>query len=96
MKRRRCIKSIYYYFQSFQCSVIIKGLQYCLFHSNKNESENRNRKLNVCSGGMPAGVSGVSGVLQVVDSPLLKQQIDVQRLAIKQLKSENYRLKVCV
>uniref|UniRef100_A0A671P933 Dynactin subunit 1 n=1 Tax=Sinocyclocheilus anshuiensis TaxID=1608454 RepID=A0A671P933_9TELE len=45
------------------------------------------------AGGMAAGVSGVSGVVQVVDSPLLKQQIDVQRLAIKQLKSENYRLK---
>uniref|UniRef100_A0A8C1ZKA3 Dynactin subunit 1 n=1 Tax=Cyprinus carpio TaxID=7962 RepID=A0A8C1ZKA3_CYPCA len=44
----------------------------------------------VCSGGMAAGVSGE---VQVVDSPLLKQQIDVQRLAIKQLKSENYRLK---
>uniref|UniRef100_A0A671P249 Dynactin subunit 1 n=1 Tax=Sinocyclocheilus anshuiensis TaxID=1608454 RepID=A0A671P249_9TELE len=43
--------------------------------------------------GTAAGVSGVSGVVQVVDSPLLKQQIDVQRLAIKQLKSENYRLK---
>uniref|UniRef100_A0A673HQ17 Dynactin subunit 1 n=1 Tax=Sinocyclocheilus rhinocerous TaxID=307959 RepID=A0A673HQ17_9TELE len=48
------------------------------------------------TGGMAAGVSGVSGVVQVVDSPLLKQQIDVQRLAIKQLKSENYRLKVSV
>lgn len=45
---------------------------------------------------MPAGVGGVSGVVQVVDSPLLKQQIDVQRLAIKQLKNENYRLKVSV
>ncbi|RXN29702.1 dynactin subunit 1-like isoform X1 [Labeo rohita] len=45
------------------------------------------------AGGMPAGVGGVSGVVQVVDSPLLKQQIDVQRLAIKQLKNENYRLK---
>uniref|UniRef100_A0A8C1MBB7 Dynactin subunit 1 n=1 Tax=Cyprinus carpio TaxID=7962 RepID=A0A8C1MBB7_CYPCA len=43
------------------------------------------------AGGMAAGVSGE---VQVVDSPLLKQQIDVQRLAIKQLKSENYRLKV--
>lgn len=42
------------------------------------------------AGGM---ASGVSGEVQVVDSPLLKQQIDVQRLAIKQLKSENYRLK---
>ncbi|XP_073692619.1 dynactin subunit 1a isoform X2 [Garra rufa] len=45
------------------------------------------------AGGMSAGVAGVPGVVQVVDSPLLKQQIDVQRLAIKQLKSENYRLK---
>uniref|UniRef100_A0A8C2D7J1 Dynactin subunit 1 n=1 Tax=Cyprinus carpio TaxID=7962 RepID=A0A8C2D7J1_CYPCA len=41
-----------------------------------------------------ATTAGVSGEVQVVDSPLLKQQIDVQRLAIKQLKSENYRLKV--
>uniref|UniRef100_A0AAY5EQZ7 Dynactin subunit 1 n=1 Tax=Electrophorus electricus TaxID=8005 RepID=A0AAY5EQZ7_ELEEL len=32
-------------------------------------------------------------VLQVVDSPLLRQQIDVQRLAIRHLKNENYRLK---
>lgn len=45
-----------------------------------------------------AGAGGTSGALsagsvQVVDSPLLKQQIDVQRLAIKHLKSENYRLK---
>nr|XP_055074249.1 dynactin subunit 1a isoform X4 [Misgurnus anguillicaudatus] len=44
------------------------------------------------------GTGGTSGALsagsvQVVDSPLLKQQIDVQRLAIKHLKSENYRLK---
>ncbi|XP_051754528.1 dynactin subunit 1a isoform X5 [Ctenopharyngodon idella] len=45
------------------------------------------------AGGVSAGVGGVSGAVQVVDSPLLKQQIDVQRLAIKQLKSENYRLK---
>ncbi|ROL43134.1 Dynactin subunit 1 [Anabarilius grahami] len=45
------------------------------------------------AGGVSAGVGGVSGAVEVVDSPLLKQQIDVQRLAIKQLKSENYRLK---
>ncbi|XP_077083525.1 dynactin subunit 1a isoform X3 [Siphateles boraxobius] len=45
------------------------------------------------AGGVSSGVGGVSGAVQVVDSPLLKQQIDVQRLAIKQLKSENYRLK---
>ncbi|XP_051996493.1 dynactin subunit 1a isoform X1 [Xyrauchen texanus] len=45
------------------------------------------------AGGLSAGTAGVSGVVQVVDSPLLKQQIDVQRLAIKNMKSENYRLK---
>ncbi|XP_051501589.1 dynactin subunit 1a isoform X2 [Myxocyprinus asiaticus] len=45
------------------------------------------------AGGLSAGTAGVSGVVQVVDSPLLKQQIDVQRLAIKHMKSENYRLK---
>ncbi|XP_056316828.1 dynactin subunit 1a isoform X2 [Danio aesculapii] len=45
------------------------------------------------AGGMLSAPAGVSGVVQVVDSPLLKQQIDVQRIAIKQLKSENYRLK---
>ncbi|XP_039524838.1 dynactin subunit 1a isoform X3 [Pimephales promelas] len=45
------------------------------------------------AGGVSPAVGGVSGAVQVVDSPLLKQQIDVQRLAIKQLKSENYRLK---
>ncbi|XP_051565398.1 dynactin subunit 1-like isoform X2 [Myxocyprinus asiaticus] len=45
------------------------------------------------SGGLSAGTAGVSGVVQVVDSPLLKQQIEVQRLAIKHLKGENYRFK---
>ncbi|XP_016418165.1 dynactin subunit 1a isoform X1 [Sinocyclocheilus rhinocerous] len=48
---------------------------------------------SIVTGTTAGGVSGVSGEVQVVDSPLLKQQIDVQRLAIKQLKSENYRLK---
>ncbi|XP_066515730.1 dynactin subunit 1a isoform X2 [Hoplias malabaricus] len=38
-------------------------------------------------------VGGISGSVQVVDSPLMRQQIDVQRLAIKHLKNENYRLK---
>ncbi|XP_037388854.1 dynactin subunit 1a isoform X3 [Pygocentrus nattereri] len=45
------------------------------------------------SGGIVSGMGGVSGAVQVVDSPLLRQQIDVQRLAIKHLKNENYRLK---
>ncbi|XP_062864339.1 dynactin subunit 1a [Trichomycterus rosablanca] len=44
------------------------------------------------AGGVVPGV-GLSGSVQVVDSPLLKQQIDVQRLTIKHLKNENYRLK---
>ncbi|XP_076144781.1 dynactin subunit 1a isoform X2 [Alosa pseudoharengus] len=34
-----------------------------------------------------------AGSLQVVDSPLLRQQIDAQRLAIKHLKNDNNRLK---
>ncbi|KAJ8356724.1 hypothetical protein SKAU_G00195180 [Synaphobranchus kaupii] len=34
-----------------------------------------------------------SGPPEVIDSPLLLQQINIQRLAIKQLKNENYRLK---
>ena len=32
--------------------------------------------------------------LQVIDSPLLTQQIDAQRLSIKHLKNENNKLKV--
>lgn len=48
----------------------------------------------VCVGGIAPGMGGISGAVQVVDSPLLRQQIDVQRLAIKHLKNENYRLKV--
>uniref|UniRef100_A0A3B1JLM1 Dynactin 1a n=1 Tax=Astyanax mexicanus TaxID=7994 RepID=A0A3B1JLM1_ASTMX len=45
------------------------------------------------AGGVVPGMGGIAGAVQVVDSPLLKQQIDVQRLAIKHLKNENYRLK---
>ncbi|XP_072313144.1 dynactin subunit 1-like isoform X2 [Eucyclogobius newberryi] len=52
------------------------------------------------SGGSSGG-SGVAAVssfgsasgLQVIDSPLLTQQIEVQRLCIKRLKNENNRLK---
>lgn len=46
------------------------------------------------AGGVVSGIASVPGTVQVVDSPLLKQQMDVQRLAIKHLKNENYRLKV--
>ncbi|XP_077445091.1 dynactin subunit 1a isoform X2 [Stigmatopora argus] len=42
------------------------------------------------AGGLP---SSLTGQMQVVDSPLLRQQIEVQRLAIKRLKTENIRLK---
>ncbi|XP_026801111.1 dynactin subunit 1a isoform X1 [Pangasianodon hypophthalmus] len=45
------------------------------------------------TGGVVSGIGSVSGTVQVVDSPLLKEQMDVQRLAIKHLKNENYRLK---
>uniref|UniRef100_A0A096LPL9 Dynactin subunit 1 n=1 Tax=Poecilia formosa TaxID=48698 RepID=A0A096LPL9_POEFO len=44
------------------------------------------------SGNMMAGVGPGSGV-QVIDSPLLSQQIEAQRLCIKHLKNENNRLK---
>uniref|UniRef100_A0A8C7CTN1 Dynactin subunit 1 n=1 Tax=Oncorhynchus kisutch TaxID=8019 RepID=A0A8C7CTN1_ONCKI len=37
---------------------------------------------------------GLSGPMQVVDSPLLRQQVETQRLGIKHLKNENNRLKV--
>uniref|UniRef100_A0A8C9TTG9 Dynactin subunit 1 n=1 Tax=Scleropages formosus TaxID=113540 RepID=A0A8C9TTG9_SCLFO len=40
-----------------------------------------------------AGGDGGSGPLQVVDSPLLLQQIEAQHLSIKHLKKENNRLK---
>ena len=42
---------------------------------------------------MALGVPGGAG-LQVMDSPLLSQQIHAQRLCIKQLKNDNNRLKV--
>uniref|UniRef100_A0A671WN70 Dynactin subunit 1 n=1 Tax=Sparus aurata TaxID=8175 RepID=A0A671WN70_SPAAU len=42
---------------------------------------------------MMSGVGSGSGV-QVIDSPLLTQQIEAQRLCIKHLKNENNRLKV--
>uniref|UniRef100_A0A671VSC1 Dynactin subunit 1 n=1 Tax=Sparus aurata TaxID=8175 RepID=A0A671VSC1_SPAAU len=35
----------------------------------------------------------LAGALQVVDSPLLRQQVEAQRLGIKHLKNENNRLK---
>ncbi|KAJ8398916.1 hypothetical protein AAFF_G00418240 [Aldrovandia affinis] len=44
-------------------------------------------------GGTEPDMGGVSGPPKVIDSPLLLQQIDVQRLGIKHLKNENYRLK---
>lgn len=44
---------------------------------------------------MACGGGGASSIgVQVVDSPLLSQQIEAQRLCIKHLKSENNRLKV--
>lgn len=36
----------------------------------------------------------MSGAMQVVDSPLLRQQVEAQRMGIKFLKNENNRLKV--
>ena len=36
----------------------------------------------------------VAGPMQVVDSPLLRQQVDAQRLGMRHLKNENIRLKV--
>ncbi|XP_049572905.1 dynactin subunit 1a isoform X5 [Syngnathus scovelli] len=43
----------------------------------------------------PAGAmsQSLAGPLQVVDSPLLQQQLEAQRLGIKRLKTENVRLK---
>ncbi|KAG7243241.1 hypothetical protein INR49_011680, partial [Caranx melampygus] len=43
------------------------------------------------SGGVPPGMAGS---VQVVDSPLLRQQVEAQRLGIKHLKNENNRLKM--
>uniref|UniRef100_A0A673IYJ7 Dynactin subunit 1 n=1 Tax=Sinocyclocheilus rhinocerous TaxID=307959 RepID=A0A673IYJ7_9TELE len=42
--------------------------------------------------GITAGVCAAAGV-QVIDSPLLTQQIEAQRLSLKHLKNENNRLK---
>ncbi|MEQ2244474.1 Dynactin subunit 1 [Ilyodon furcidens] len=42
------------------------------------------------AGGSPPSMAGPT---QVVDSPLLRQQVEVQRLGIKNLKNENNRLK---
>lgn len=43
----------------------------------------------------PAGLTpSLAGPVQVVDSPLLRQQVQAQRLGIKHLKNENNRLKV--
>lgn len=43
----------------------------------------------------PSGLPpSLAGALQVVDSPLLRQQVEAQRLGIKHLKNENNRLKV--
>uniref|UniRef100_A0A673XPF3 Dynactin subunit 1 n=1 Tax=Salmo trutta TaxID=8032 RepID=A0A673XPF3_SALTR len=43
--------------------------------------------------GTAGGAGGLSGPMQVVDSPLLRQQVETQRLGIKHLKNENNRLK---
>uniref|UniRef100_A0A3B4AVH1 Dynactin subunit 1 n=1 Tax=Periophthalmus magnuspinnatus TaxID=409849 RepID=A0A3B4AVH1_9GOBI len=44
--------------------------------------------------GSAVGLSpALAGPVQVVDSPLLRQQVEVQRLSIKHLKNENNRLK---
>uniref|UniRef100_A0A7N6FHW3 Dynactin subunit 1 n=1 Tax=Anabas testudineus TaxID=64144 RepID=A0A7N6FHW3_ANATE len=42
------------------------------------------------AGGLPPSMAGS---VQVVDSPLLRQQVEAQRLGIKHLKNENNRLK---
>ncbi|XP_059422438.1 dynactin subunit 1-like isoform X2 [Carassius carassius] len=47
---------------------------------------------SVVTCGITAGVCSAAGV-QVIDSPLLTQQIEAQRLSIKHLKNENNRLK---
>lgn len=43
----------------------------------------------------PTGLPpSLAGPVEVVDSPLLRQQVEAQRLGIKHLKNENNRLKV--
>ncbi|XP_066534735.1 dynactin subunit 1 [Hoplias malabaricus] len=50
---------------------------------------------SIMTGGITAGAVGVcaAGGVQVIDSPLLTQQIEAQRLSIKRLKNENNILK---
>ncbi|KAM7377510.1 hypothetical protein PAMA_014016 [Pampus argenteus] len=49
---------------------------------------------SIVQGSAGAGVSpSLAGPVQVVDSPLLRQQVEAQRLGIKHLKNENNRLK---
>lgn len=47
-----------------------------------------------CSPATMMSAVGAGSGLQVIDSPLLTQQIEAQRLCIKHLKNENNRLKV--
>uniref|UniRef100_A0A8C6WP12 Dynactin subunit 1 n=1 Tax=Neogobius melanostomus TaxID=47308 RepID=A0A8C6WP12_9GOBI len=58
------------------------------------KKENRYRPTGRLRGTAPSGIASiVTGALEVIDSPLLTQQIEVQRLCIKRLKNENNRLK---
>ncbi|XP_056619843.1 dynactin subunit 1a isoform X4 [Triplophysa dalaica] len=64
----------------------------------KQRISNQSRAADVYRGPQASGIASIitgtaAGVVEVVDSPLLKQQIDMQRLAITHLKTENYRLK---
>ncbi|CAL8241564.1 unnamed protein product [Merluccius merluccius] len=43
--------------------------------------------------GVSGGAPAIGGPMQVVDSPLLRQQVEAQRLGLKHLKNENIRLK---
>ncbi|KAJ8407635.1 hypothetical protein AAFF_G00274920 [Aldrovandia affinis] len=47
----------------------------------------------MAGGSAMTSMGGGSGPLQIIDSPLLTQQIEAQRLSIKHLKNENNRLK---
>ncbi|KAI7814669.1 dynactin subunit 1a [Triplophysa rosa] len=64
----------------------------------KQRINNQSRAAEGYRGPQASGIASIvtgtaAGVVQVVDSPLLRQQMDVQRLAIRHLKTENYRLK---
>ncbi|XP_024143283.1 dynactin subunit 1 isoform X3 [Oryzias melastigma] len=49
---------------------------------------------SIVQGSAGAGLApSMSGAMQVVDSPLLRQQVEAQRMGIKFLKNENNRLK---